>query len=157
MRIFGKGGILLNKDRYEAFNNLVSSALKSMQKIKNKGMLPYGLASTHTICMRRLFESPNGITRAQLAKFCMIDKAQISRIVSELEEKGYVTEADANHNYRSKLILTENGIKTATEINEIVLRINTFVSGDIPEENIVMFYDTLQKICDNLKKAEELI
>ena len=148
---------MLNKDRYDTFNSLITCAQKSIQKIKNKGMLPYGLASTHTICMRRLFESPTGITRAQLAKLCMIDKAQISRIVSELEEKGYVMEADTNHNYRSKLILTESGIKTAAEINEIVLRINNFVSGNIPEENINIFYDTLQQICDNLKKAEHLI
>ena len=40
---------------------------------------------------------------------------------------------------------------------ETVLKINTFVSGDIPEENINIFYDTLQQICDNLKKAETLI
>ena len=149
---------MLNKDRYEAFNNLIYAALKSMQKIKHKGMLPYGLSSTHTICMRRLYESPNGITRAQLAKLCMIDKAQISRIVTELEEKGYLSESgESKANYRAKLILTEEGIKTAAEINEIVLKINTFVSGDIPEENINIFYDTLQQICDNLKKAESLV
>ena len=148
----------MNKDRYEAFNNLIYGALKSMQKIKHKGMLPYGLSSTHTICMRRLYENPSGITRAQLAKLCMIDKAQISRIVTELEEKGYLTESGENRaNYRAKLTLTDEGAQTAAEINEIVLKINTFVSGDIPEENINIFYDTLQQICDNLKKAETLI
>lgn len=121
-------------------------------------MLPYGLSSTHTICIRRLYESPNGVTRAQLAKLCMIDKAQISRIVTELEEKGYLSESgESKANYRAKLILTEEGIKTAAEINEIVLKINKFVSGEIPEENINIFYDTLQQICDNLKKAESLV
>ena len=148
----------MNKDRYEAFNNLIYAALKSMQKIKHKGMLPYGLSSTHTICIRRLYENQSGVTRAQLAKLCMIDKAQISRIVTELEEKGYLSESgESKANYRAKLILTEEGIKTAAEINEIVLKINKFVSGEIPEENINIFYDTLQQICDNLKKAESLV
>ena len=87
-----------------------------------------------------------------------MDKAQISRIICDLTEKGYVCEKNEKRaNYRSKLILTEDGVKVAEGINEIVLRINTFVSGDIPEENIAIFYDTFTKICDNLKKAEEMV
>ena len=35
-----------------------------------------------------------------------------------------------------------------------VLRVNDFVSGNIPEEQMENFYDTLNTICQNLKLAE---
>ena len=158
MRYYVKGGNFLDKDRLEAFNGLITCSVKSLQKLKQKGMLPYGLGSTHTLCIRRLYEKRDGITKTELARLCLVDKAQISRIICDLTEKGYVCEKNEKRaNYRSKLILTEDGVKVAEGINEIVLRINTFVSGDIPEENIAIFYDTFTKICDNLKKAEEMV
>lgn len=148
----------MNKDRYEAFNTLISSASKSMQKLKSKGMLQFGLGSTHTLCMKNLYEKKNGATKTELAKLCLVDKAQISRIVGDLMKKGYVTEIRGSRaNYRSRLVLSQSGIDAAEEMNKIILRINDFVSGDIPEENIAIFYDTFTKICDNLKKAESTL
>ena len=121
-------------------------------------MLPFGLTSSHTICMRKLYEKRDGVTRTQLTKLCAVDKAQISRIIETLTEKGYAVEKrGAQANYRSKIMLTEEGIRVTEEINDIVIRINEYVSGNIPENDIIIFYETFNKICDNLKKAEELI
>jgi len=148
----------LEKDRFEAFYGLIASSTKSIHKLKSKGMLPFGLTSAHTICMRQLYERPEGVTRTQLANLCIVDKAQITRIIGELTEKGYAIEQRSAHaNYRSKLFLTDEGKRVTEEINEIVIRINTFVSGDIPEENIRIFYETFTKICENLKSAEDMI
>ena len=150
--------MFLEKDRFEVFYNLIGSATKSIHRLKNKGMHPFGLTSAHTICLRKLYEKPEGVTRTQLAKLCVVDKAQITRIIGELTDNGFAIEKkSARANYRSKLMLTEEGKRVTEEINNIVLRINDFVSGDIPEEDIEKFYETFNRICDNLKKAEELI
>ena len=145
----------MQEDRFDRFYSTLGCALKSIQKLKTKYMLPYGLSSAHTMCLRHLYASPEGLTRTKLSKLCDIDKAQVSRIVNELCSKGYITEPDSeNINYRKRLKLTALGKDTAEEINSAVERIQSFVSGDIPPEQLDNFYSTLDLICEKLKAAE---
>ena len=43
----------------------------------------------------------------------------------------------------------------AGEINGIVLEINHFVSDEIPREDLILFYKTLETIARNLQRAVE--
>ena len=105
----------------------------------------------------RLFRR-HTLRRTKLAKLCDIDKAQISRIVNDLCSKGYVTEPESeNVNYRKRLKLTPLGRDTAEGINEAVKQIHSFVSDDIPEDQIISFYSVLDLICEKLKQAEDNI
>jgi len=131
------------------------SAAKSIGKLKEKAMAPYSLGGVHTRCIRSLSINPEGLTRMQLASRCGVDKAQISRIIAELYDKGYITDASVKSGYKNKIILTDSGFSAAEEINRLILNINDFVSGDIPEEKIRIFYEVFEQICENLKKAEE--
>ena len=144
-----------NRERFENFSNLIGAALKSLQRIKNHGMEPYGLGSTHTICLKRLNASEDGLTRTEIAAACDIDKAQVSRMIGELCEKGYVYEASKGKGYRKKIVLTDNGRLVADDIDAKVRRVLKYVSGDIPSENIIIMYETLETICENLRRAEE--
>lgn len=150
-----KGGVKLNEDRFDKFNHLTSSAIKSIHKLKAMGMLPFGLTAAHTMCLRHLYNYPDGITRTKLVRLCDIDKAQISRIINDLCAKGYVVETEnENINYRKRLKLSPLGKDTTEAINRKVLRVNEFVSEDIPDDQLKTFYDTLSIICDKLKLAE---
>ncbi len=152
-----KGGKNLETDRFDEFYHLTYGALKSIQKLKIMGMSPYELTGTHTMCLRHLYNSPDGLTRTGLTRLCDIDKAQVSRIINELCAKGYVIETENdNINYRKILRLTPMGKDTAEEINRLVLKINNYVSGDIPEDKMNNFYDTLTTICQKLKEAEDI-
>jgi len=133
---------------------MLANAQKSLTKIKNAKMEAYGLGSAHTICICRLYEAPDGLTKTRLAALCGVDKAQISRLIAELEEKDYVTADTANTNYRQKYRLTEAGRSMAEEIQKIIGEVTDFVGGSIPPEELASFYQTLRTICDNLKKAE---
>lgn len=148
----------MEEDRFNKFYTMVCCAQKSIQKLKSKYMVHYGLSSAHTMCLRHLNAFPEGLTRTKLAKLCGIDKAQVSRIVNELCSKGYITEPDSeNINYRKRLKLTPLGKDTAVEINETVSKIQAFVSKDIPTEDLESFYSTLNLICNKLKQAENSI
>jgi len=145
----------LEQDRFDRFNHLTSCAIKSIQKLKVMGMLPFGLTGAHTMCLRHLYNFPDGLTRTKLVRLCDIDKAQVSRIINDLCSKGYVIETENdNINYRKRLKLTPLGKDTTEEINRKVLRVNEFVSADIPDEQLEVFYETLNIICENLKSAE---
>lgn len=145
----------MEQDRFDRFNHLTSCAIKSIQKLKVMGMLPFGLTGAHTMCLRHLYNFPDGLTRTKLVRLCDIDKAQVSRIINDLCSKGYVIETENdNINYRKRLKLTPLGKDTTEEINRKVLRVNEFVSADIPDEQLEVFYETLNIICENLKSAE---
>ena len=142
---------------FEVFSSMLSSATKSLERLKSKGMEEFGLSGTHTLCLRQLYDSPTGLTRTELATKLSVDRAQITRVIGELLEKGFVTEGEGGSGYRKKCALTEKGRSATAEINAIVERINHFVSGEIPPERLSDFYRTLREICENLKKAEELL
>ena len=108
------------------------------------------------MCLRHLYSNPDGLTRTKLVRLCDIDKAQVSRIINELCAKGYATETESeNLNYRKRLKLTPLGKATTEEVNRLVLDINGFVSSDIPEEHLEVFYRTFDIICERLRQAED--
>ncbi len=140
---------------FDKFNHYTTCAIKSINKLKIMGMLPFGLTGAHTMCLRYLYNYSDGLTRTKLVRLCDIDKAQVSRIINDLCAKGYVIETEnENINYRKRLKLTPLGKDTTEEINKKIMTANEFVSGDIPEDQLKIFYDTLDKICEKLKLAE---
>lgn len=142
---------------FEAFNCLIGNASKSLEKLKAKGMGEHGLSGTYTLCLRQLYTFPDGMTRTQLARHCGVDRAQITRVIGELIQKELVLELENGSNYRKKCILSDKGREVTAEINALVTKINTFVSGSIPKDRLDLFYETLHEICENLKKAEEML
>ena len=148
----------MDQDRFDKFYYHSSCALKSIQKLKNKAMLPFGLASAHTMCLRHLYNAPEGLTRTRLTLLCDIDKAQVSRIINELCSRGYVVETeDESINYKKRLKLTPMGKSIAEEINKIVIKVFSYVSSDFSEEEISNFYRVYDVICDKLREAEDII
>lgn len=145
----------MEHDRLDEFMTLVVGASRSVTKLKGSYMSNYNLGSTHTMCLRSLNVSQGGLTRTQLAECCELDKAQVSRIVNELLEKEYVYESTEKSNYKKRVILTDKGKTIVREIDRIVLDINNFVSGSIPDKEIEIFYKVFKKICFNLKTAEQ--
>lgn len=148
----------MEQDRFDDFYYHASCALKSIQKLKNKAMIPIGLASAHTMCLRHLYAAPDGLTRTRLVHLCDIDKAQVSRIINDLCARGYVIETeDESINYKRRLKLTPMGKDIAEEINVLVLKINSYVSKDFTDEEIANFYRVFDVICERLKEAEDII
>lgn len=153
----GDSGKNLSIGGFETFSSLLGTAQKNLEKLKSRGMEEYGLSGTHTLCLRQLYEFPEGLTRTQLSHRLGVDRAQVTRVIGELLSKNFVEETEGTSNYRKKCYLTPKGKEITAEINGTVSRINAFVSGDIPEERLEVFYSTLSEICDNLIKAEELL
>ena len=147
---------MLEKDRFDRFYHLITATSKSIQRIRGAVMVPYGLTGAHTMCLRHLYGNPDGLTRTKLVRLCDIDKAQVSRIINELCAKGYAVETESeNLNYRKRLKLTPLGKSTTEEINKLVLAVNGFVSEEIPQEDLEVFYRTFDTICERLRQAED--
>ena len=145
----------MERDRLDQFMNMTTSAARSITKIKHKKMSKYGLGSTHTTCLRRLYTAENGLTRTQLASQCDLDKAQITRIIADLSKKGCIVEESKGSGYRKRIFLTDEGREITREIFKVTLELNEYVSGNILQEDIDHFYKVFEKICSGLKQAEE--
>lgn len=147
----------MNKNRFELFVSLTGSAMKSIQRIKTRKMRKYGLTSAHTNCICRLESAgERGLTQMEIVRQEMMDASQISRVLRELQNKGYVKVNGAVGRYRRRYVLTESGMVVAQEIRNIIQEINGFVSGGIPREDVQVFYRTLHTICESLAEAEKV-
>ena len=124
-----------SSDRFIRFSLATDAILKSIQKYKNNCLASFGLRSMHLLYLTCLGRAEEGLTPGELADSCGVDKALISRISTELREKGYVEYADPgeSNRYRRRITLTQTGRDVMEMVNrllsEAVERIASGVSG----------------------------
>ncbi|MBQ7355514.1 MAG: MarR family transcriptional regulator [Clostridia bacterium] len=137
-------------DHLEQFTLTLADILKCIKKLKDNRMTAYGLRSSHVIVLYVLGRAPEGLTPAELADAGDVDKALISRVVAELTEKGFVASvSEGGRRYKARLRLTDEGKELADYIAGAVSEIQRKVSGDIPPEDLEVFYRTLFVLQNN--------
>jgi len=88
----------------------------------------------------------------QLACVTLKDRPNITRIVSILEAKEYLTSAiDKEKRMVKKLYITEKGLDVCEKVLPSILNIWQDTVANISEEEIEKFLETLNKIEVNLK------
>lgn len=150
-----QGGLPMEKSRFIQFSSLVGSVTKSIQSMKMEKMAHYGLSAAHTNLLCHLAESgEEGMTQGELAQAELMDKAQVSRVLQNLEEKGYVRQNPGKGLYKRRYTMTAEGRAVTDEMEAILLAMNRFVSRDIPDADLVVFYRTFGIIAQNLSRLE---
>lgn len=141
-------------ERFREFSGLVSRAEKALQRVKTENVKDYGLRGVHVSCLLALHERPEGLTATELASVCGVDRAQISRVTAELRGLDLVCESSPGprRRYRGALELTEEGRAAAAEMAGIVDEKLQRVSGDIPPEELTVFYRVFGAIVERLEK-----
>ena len=120
----------------------MTSAAKSVSKLKAAQMDAFSLSGAHTNCLCRLHEA-GSLTQGELTRLEQMDRSQVSRVLRDLAQKGYVA-SDTQAGYKRRYTLTPAGEQT-----------NRFVSDAIPDADIEVFYKTLTTITQNLQLAVE--
>ncbi len=143
-------------ERYDRFTALVAAISQDIQKIKMLEMQKFGLKSGHVSCLHRLYGTPEGLTPGQLTELCDIDKAAVSRYLTDLSDKGLITRVnDGNRKYNRRWSLTEQGQQIAAETD---MRINTavgYVGSFLTDRERGMLYEWLDRISRNLDRYIE--
>ena len=140
-------------DRFEQFSYSISNIYKHINKIEREEMEKYGLRGAYAQYLVTMTHYPDGITSSKLSEICDRDKAAISRIVSEMEDKGLVVRYTERDNmYRAKLILTEEGKKAADYVCERAERAVNAAGNGLGEEERKIFYGALAIIEANLRR-----
>ena len=96
----------------------------------------------------------NGMYLRQLAQETLKDRPNITRIVSILEGKGYLTAANDKEEGRmvKKLFITEQGLSVCERVLPTILDMWDFIGKNIEQKDIDQFLLILDKLEENLKE-----
>ena len=137
-------------NRFEDFVTGITECHRYIQRIKAMEMTEFGLKGTHVMCLYYLRRNPAGLTAAQLCGLCAEDKAAISRTVSELRSRGYITTLSEKA-YRAMLTLTAAGQELARKFDHLIEGWVTAGGDGLTDEERVDFYKSLSAIAENLR------
>ena len=137
--------------RYQQFSYIVSVINRQIQKIERDEMEKHGYKGAFAQYLMAMRRNPDGVTSAQLSEICDKDKAAVSRVITEMIEKGLVVRKCANETmYRAKLTLTEKGNEIADFIAKQGAAAVAAVNNELSKEELKMFYSNLDYIAGKL-------
>ena len=146
-------GRIIMLERFEQFSYSIHNIYKHINKIERDEMEKYGLRGSYSQYLVIMSRFPDGITSSKLSEICDKDKAAISRIVAEMEEKGLIfRKTDKDNLYRARLILTEDGVKAADYVCDKAMRAVALAGGNLGDEERRIMYGALAIIETNLKR-----
>ncbi len=144
----------MEQERFTRFVHLIDGIHKSIQKIRVEYAAEFGIKGVHVFWMHELLTHPEGLSATELAASNHVDRSLISREISALEAKGLIcaSKQDGKRNYNSKLTLTESGVEVASKIKELAMNIQLLGGQDISENDLEIFYNTLEKLYNNFEQ-----
>lgn len=140
-------------DRFERFSLLISEISRCWHKIAADEMEKHGLKGSHAIYLTTLYRHPEGVTAARLCELCGKDKADVSRMMSIMEDKELVVRDGKS--YRALLKLTPVGVAAAEQVRGRAVVAVENASHGLPEENRQIVYQGLELIVSNLQNICE--
>ena len=138
--------------RFEKFTSNMSMAYKYIIKIKAHEMQEFGLKAAHVMCLFFIGKSENGLTAHELVKLCNEDKSGISKALTVLKAKNYISVNDANgtKKYRTKFVITKEGLEIYDRILVAISNVIEKCNDGLSAEERLIFYSSLEKIVTNL-------
>ena len=140
------------QERFKEFTILIANIHRCIYKIKTEEVAEFHLKSSHVSCLYYIYKEES-LTAKELCDICGEDKANISRAIKSLEEKGFlVCNSKTAKRYKSPLLLTEKGAEAAKRIVEKIDGVLRYASEGLSEENRKIMYQSLHLVNDNLTK-----
>ena len=136
--------------RFELFSASISGIYRDIQRIERTEMERYGLKGSHAQCLLAMHRHPDGITAARLCEVCDKDKAAVSRMVAELEDKGMIFRSSGSR-YRALLKLTQLGENAAGHVQQRAKLAVEEAGTGLPEAQRMIMYEALNLIAENLQ------
>ena len=143
-------------DRFEKFSLAIWEISRCWNKIASDEMEKYGLKAPFAVYFTSMARLDKGITAAKLAELCSRDKAEISRAINLMEQKGLVSRSGAQAHYRALIQLTEEGKKLSALITEKAMLAVELGGMGLSDEQRHTFYEALELIADNLRRVSRL-
>jgi DNA-binding MarR family transcriptional regulator len=100
-------------DDLDIFPMSIGKINKQMQKRFGEELKPWDLSSAHAMYLIVLLEN-EGLTLKELTESLGVDKANTTRVIADLKEKGYIyTDRTREGSRKYKVFLTDEGKKSS--------------------------------------------
>ena len=147
------------KERFYLFVLRINSISKYINKLKFDFAPQLGVKNVHIFWLYELYIHPEGLTASELASRAMISRSLISREIENLLENGYIqmqkNSKGKRMNYNALITLTDKGVSLAHNISKKGMEVQSRVNQGISEEDLIIFYSTLEKLQNNLRIISE--
>ena len=105
-----------------------------------------GLCSGHHAFVLAICHNP-GRSQEELAKELCLNKSTVARVLTNLEEQGYIIRKSDKEDKRKFLVFpTEKMLKIFPKVRAVAKEWNSLISADISEEEMAVFYSVLAKM-----------
>ena len=133
---------------FETFLLSIEQIGKNLRKYKDGQAAELGLRGIHVMVLHQLSKSSEGMTAAGLSRACGVNRAFVSRVVSELLSLSLIAYADpqTERPYRTRLCLTERGTETVKEMNQRIEEAVAALGADIRPRDMAIFYSVLRRL-----------
>lgn len=112
------------------------------------------ITKEQAIILKKLYER-DGLNQNELAKLTYRDKSSLTRLLSTLERKGYVSRKRCPEDKRVNFIFLSNAGKTIWEKAKPVAQLIIHrMRTDLSDDEIAHFIETLKKIQGSLIRSE---
>ncbi|MBQ3215553.1 MAG: MarR family transcriptional regulator [Oscillospiraceae bacterium] len=137
--------------RFEQFTTSISAIYRFIQKIERDEMEKYGLKGAYAQYLLAMDHHPEGITAAALCEVCDRNKAAVSRILSEMEQKGLIQRTEGQ--YRARLLLSESGKEAAAYVRRKAATAAELVGNGLSDQDRAIFYQALELFTANIQSV----
>lgn len=139
-------------NQFARFSLAISEISRCWHKLAAEELAKYELNSPHAVYLNTLYQYGEGITAAKLGELCCKNKADVSRMVSILEQKGLVQKESTGGNmYRALLKLTDEGKAAARHVQERAALAVELAGAGLSDADREVFYRALELITTNLQ------
>ncbi len=141
-------------DRFEHFICATSEISKCWRKLAGEEMEKHGLKAPHAIYFTVLAKhQASGLTASQICELCCRDKADVSRMMSIMEDKGLLFKEGGHHKlYNGVFKLTGKGLDVAQCVKSQASKAVAAAGRDLSPETREIFYMALDSIVKNLRE-----
>lgn len=95
------------------------------------------------------------LSQDDLCKRLLLDKARVSRLVKQLEEKDYINKNISTIDRRIfEISITDKGMMTIEDILEMLDECNEFILKGLSENEVNQLIMTLDKLVENVKDGD---
>ena len=135
-------------NRFEQFSSVIFGIHRYIQKLERDEMIKFGYKGAYAQYLMILSEHPKGLIASRICEICDKDKAAVSRIIAEMQEKNLVVrECAENRVYRGVVRLTEHGQEVAYHVCQKAKDAVAAIGREsMNDEERVVFYAILDRI-----------
>lgn len=131
---------------------------RAVTRIGNTRLRPWSMTLSSYTALRILADQPH-LTLAQLARRCYVRPQTLTRMVSQLESRGFVSRDVHPESERAlSLQVTEEGLSALAEMGEEVLKISDTLNAELGRDDIVATDTRLRRAAltveNELREAE---